>query len=138
VQLTVRTARCSSGDRRGARFVGRVLLLLALVVVGVGVGVGGVAIGSGSVATAGTAVGPERSVHARARLASHPESVLTESIQHRASEQSRADIVEPGATTRAARDVGRRARRGSVTSRHRSPVTQRVPGRGPPLLHVSG
>ena len=136
MQLTVRTARCSSGDRRCARFVGRVLLLLALAVVGVGVG--GVAIGSGPVATAGTAVGPERSVHARARLTSHPMSVLTESIQHRASEQSQTDIVEPGATTRAAHDVGRRARRGSVTSRHRSPVTQRVPGRGPPLLHVSG
>jgi len=136
VQLTVRTARCWSGDRRGARFVGRVLLLLALAVVGVSVG--GVAIGSGPVATVGTAVGPERSVHARARLTSHPMSVLTESIEHRASEQTRTGIVEPGATTRAAHDVGRRAGRGSVTSRHRSPVTQRVPGRGPPLLHVSG
>jgi hypothetical protein len=136
VQLTVRTARCSSGDRRRARFVRRALLLFALTVVGVGVG--GSAIGSGPVATAGTAAGPERSVHARARLASHPVSVLTESIEHRASEQSRTDAVEPGATTRAVHDVGRRARRGSVTYRHLSPVTQRVPGRGPPRLHVSG
>jgi hypothetical protein len=134
VQLTVRTARCSSNDRRGARFVGRVLLLFALAVVGVG----GSTIGSGPVATVGTAAGRERSLHARARLTSHPESVLTESTQHRASEQSRTDIVESGATTRAAHDVGRRVRRGAITYRHLSPVTQRVSGRGPPLLHVSG
>ncbi len=136
MQLTVRSEGCSSADRRGARFIGRVLLLFALTVVGVGVG--GVAIGSGPVATAGTAVGSERTVHARARLTSPPASVLTDSIQHRASEQSRTDIVEPGATTRAAHDVGRRARRGPVTYSLLSPVTQRVPGRGPPLLHVSG
>ena len=136
MHLKVRNARWASADRRRARFVARVLLLFALAVVGAGVG--GVAIGSGPVATAGTGLGPERSMPARARLTSHPVSVLTESIQHRASEQSRTDIVEPGATTRAAHDVGRRARRGPITYRALSPVTQRVPGRGPPLLHVSG
>ena len=108
-----------------------VLLVLALA------GVGGSAVSPSPATASGSAVGL-RAQHDRARLTSHPVSVLTDTSQHRTREQSRADAADRGPGGRAPHvarwSTSRCARDCPVLSRRE----RRAPERGPPHLQIAG
>ena len=123
----------SHPDRRPVPFAGRVLFLLVLAFAGVG----GPAIGMCPAVAHGTAIGHERAGQDRARLASHQVSVLTDAAQHRASQRSSADVVEPMTGTRTPSAPCRWSRRDAFVRHVPSCVALRAPERGPPSLQLS-